>query len=130
MVRVTLVQLRGEILGAGVNLLAKGTLFQNSPAALAVPYVVRSPVSLEIFRQFTDILEGSDREITNRTAHGLELLSGELGFEALHERVWGFRGQGGLAPQERRRIAAIEEAKLLKKSSRRVTARSLCFREP
>jgi hypothetical protein len=62
-------------------------LFADDPVLLCAPYKVRTPVSVDDFRQFVSALEDTDVEVTNANFRGLSLLCEEFRFAALSERL-------------------------------------------
>jgi hypothetical protein len=92
---------------------------QGQPAPRGAPYAIGASVPLEVFRAFASVLEDVAVEIAYAKFAGLPLLCAEFGFEALAERLPGFRSPAGFSPakadagvEARARIAGLEERAL------------------
>jgi hypothetical protein len=114
MTSVTLVHPEDSATIAIDHATTKCTLFQNNPHLTTYPYLVQSPVSLSIFREFITALKGTRINITALNLRGLELLCEEFGFSQFSAMLSRFRAplEAPPAPQIDRLLDVLRRALL------------------
>jgi hypothetical protein len=94
-------------------LVNKCDLFCDNLVLTTTPYVLNSPVSLSIFREFISALEGATVKITNNNFSGLWQLCEEFHFQEFSARLSQFRDFKEAATVEdsetRMRLSALEQ---------------------
>jgi hypothetical protein len=88
------------------RLLAKCPRFEES-----LPYQVRSPVRVEVFRIFLAALEGAPPVVTTENMNDLFLLCEEFGFASLLSQVTDFISTHSVAHSKARQSISDLEAK-------------------
>jgi uncharacterized coiled-coil protein SlyX len=88
-------------------------LFGNNPLLTTSPYSVKSPVPLDVFREFIEAIEDKAVDVTNQNVSGLSQLCNEFGFQRLLSKISSFRAspefKDSADAEARSRILALEE---------------------
>jgi hypothetical protein len=106
---VTLVHPQAQLAVSATRLIDKCTLFKNNLALVGAPYLLKSPVPVDVVQSFISAVTDDTVKITNANFAGLLLLCTEFGFDALAGRLAEFSGE---TPDVEVRIAELEERSL------------------
>jgi hypothetical protein len=107
---VTLVLQSTKFFVGRSRLVASCDLFAKDAKLAASAYDVRSPVSVDVFRQFLEAIQDRTIEVTDQNISSLVQLCEEFGFRSLSAKLLGFPSPPASNNQDARSIiSALEE---------------------